>query len=75
VELSGASAPPNISQALPEQVVIRFKLKTATAKTASQDAEISDLQLMLRRSHERKERIKTDHRSLARLPQLNPVFN
>ena len=55
--------------------VFRFKLKTATAKTASratsalerrvkaQDAEIADLQLTLRRSHERRERIETDHRN------------
>ncbi len=55
--------------------VFRFKLKTATAKTASratsalerrvkaQDAEIADLQLTLRRSHERRERIETDHQN------------
>ena len=51
--------------------VFRFKLKTAKAKTASalerrikaQDAEISDLQLTLRRSHERRERIETDHQN------------
>ncbi len=55
--------------------VFRFKLKTATAKTASratsalerrvkaQDAEIADLQLTLRRSHERRERIETGHQN------------
>ena len=51
--------------------VFRFKLKTAKAKTASalerrikaQDAEISDLQLTLRRSHERQERIETDRQN------------
>jgi len=51
--------------------VFRFKLKTAKAKTASalerrvkaQDAEIADLQLTLRRSHERQERIETDHQN------------
>ena len=64
-EMPGASTPPNISQPLPKQVAIRFKLEMATAKTASQDAEISDLQLTLRRSHERQERIEADHRSLA----------
>ncbi|MCY3942291.1 MAG: IS66 family transposase [Gemmatimonadetes bacterium] len=51
--------------------VFRFKLKTAKVKTASalerrikaQDTEIADLQLTLRRSHERRERIETDHRN------------
>ena len=51
----------------------RFKLKAAATKTASratkalesrvesQDGEIADLQLMLRRSHERRERIEERH--------------
>ena len=51
----------------------RFKLKTATSKTASraakglerrvesQDDEIADLRLTLRRSHERQERIEKRH--------------
>ena len=51
----------------------RFKLKVAATKTASratkalesrvesQDAEIADLRLMLRRSHERRERIEARH--------------
>ena len=51
--------------------VFRFKLKTAKVKTASalerrvkaQDTEIADLQLTLRRSHERQERIEADHRN------------
>ena len=53
----------------------RFKLKTAVTKTASravkalerrvesQNAEIADLQLTLRRSYERQERIETDHQN------------
>ena len=55
--------------------VCRFKLKAAVPKTAprvtkalerrveAQDAEIAGLRLTLRRSHERQERIETDHQN------------